>query len=86
MLNFPMLPEAFRPQKPDNRICCDTQDASNFLVLGPREKLCRARWLKAPGSMGKLSIAEVLRLRATSAVSRDKSASRSAQDDDLVGG
>src|SRR5271156_3031426 len=35
--------------------------------------------------MGKISIAEVLRLRATSAVSRDKSVRRSAQDDDSVG-
>ena len=40
---------------------------------------------KAPNSMGKISIAEVLRLRATSAVSRDKSVRRSAQDDDSVG-
>src|ERR1700674_1351288 len=35
--------------------------------------------------MGKLSTAEVLRLRATSAVSRDQSVRRSAQDDDFVG-
>jgi hypothetical protein len=35
--------------------------------------------------MGKLSTAGVLRLRATSAVSRDKSVRRSAQDDDFVG-
>jgi hypothetical protein len=34
--------------------------------------------------MGKISTAEVLRLRATSALSRDKSVRRSAQDDDLV--
>src|ERR1700691_5469747 len=40
---------------------------------------------KAPSSMGKISTAEVLRLRATSAVSRDKSVRRSAQDDDFVG-
>src|ERR1700691_1030710 len=40
---------------------------------------------KAPSSMGKISTAEVLRLRATSAASRDKSVRRSAQDDDLVG-
>src|SRR5580692_1008042 len=36
--------------------------------------------------MGKLSTAEVLRLRARSAVSRDPSVRRSAQDDDFVGG
>jgi hypothetical protein len=35
--------------------------------------------------MGKISTAGVLRLRATSAVSRDKSVRRSAQDDDFVG-
>jgi hypothetical protein len=40
---------------------------------------------KAPSSMGKISTAEVLRLRATSAVSRDQSVRRSAQDDDFVG-
>jgi hypothetical protein len=40
---------------------------------------------KAPSSMGKISTAEVLRLRATSAVSGDKSVRRSAQDDDSVG-
>jgi hypothetical protein len=40
---------------------------------------------KAPSSMGKLSTAGVLRLRATSAVSRDKSVRRCAQDDDSVG-
>ena len=40
---------------------------------------------KAPSSMGKLSPAGVLRLRATSAVSRDPSVRRSAQDDDFVG-
>ena len=35
--------------------------------------------------MGKIIIAEVLRLRATSAVSRDQSVRRSAQDDDSLG-
>jgi hypothetical protein len=40
---------------------------------------------KAPSSMGKISSAGVLRLRATSAVSRDKSVRRSAQDDVFVG-
>jgi hypothetical protein len=36
--------------------------------------------------MGKISTAGVLRLRAKSAVSRDKSVRRSAQDDGVVGG
>jgi hypothetical protein len=40
---------------------------------------------KAPSSMGKASVAEVLRLRATSAVSRDQSVRRFAQDDNSVG-
>jgi hypothetical protein len=35
--------------------------------------------------MGKISPLGVLRLRATIAVSRDKSVRRSAQDDDFVG-
>jgi hypothetical protein len=43
------------------------------------------RWSKAPSSMGKISIPGVLRLRATSAPSRDKSVRRSAQDDDFAG-
>jgi hypothetical protein len=40
---------------------------------------------KALNSIGKTSTAEVLRLRATSSVSGDKSVRRSAQDDDSVG-
>jgi hypothetical protein len=36
---------------------------------------------KAPSSMGKISTLGVLRLRATSAVSREKSVRRCAQDD-----
>ena len=40
---------------------------------------------KAPSSMGKISIAGVLRLRATITVSRDKFVRRFAQDDDFVG-
>jgi hypothetical protein len=40
---------------------------------------------KAPSSIGKVSTAEVLRLRATSTVSRNQSVRRSAQDDDSVG-
>jgi hypothetical protein len=40
---------------------------------------------KGLSSMVEISTAGVLRLRATSAVSRDKSVRRSAQDDDFVG-
>jgi len=36
--------------------------------------------------MGKISTAEVLRLRATSTISRDESVRRSAQDDGFVRG
>jgi hypothetical protein len=39
---------------------------------------------KAPSSMGKIGTAEVLRLRAPSAVSRDKAVRRFAQDDAFV--
>jgi hypothetical protein len=52
----------------------------------PRQILSGFGGRKAPGSMGKISTAGVLRLRAPSAVSRDKSVRRSAQDDDFVGG
>jgi hypothetical protein len=40
---------------------------------------------EAPNSVGKISTAEVLRLRATSAASRNQPVRRSAQDDDSVG-
>jgi hypothetical protein len=40
---------------------------------------------KGPSGMGKISTAGVLRLRATRAVTHDKSVRRSAQDDDFVG-
>src|ERR1700722_16070636 len=41
------------------------------------------QWSKGRNSIGKMGIAGVLRLRATSAVSCDKSARRSAQNDGL---
>jgi hypothetical protein len=40
---------------------------------------------KAPSGMGKISILEVLRLRASSSVSLDRPVTRFAQDDDFVG-
>ena len=43
------------------------------------------QWSKSSEQHGNTSTAEVLRLRATSAVSRDQSVRRSAQDDDFVG-
>jgi hypothetical protein len=50
-----------------------------------RPRPVRAWWLKSSEQHGQNSTAEVLRLRATSAVSRDRSVRRSAQDDDSVG-
>ena len=44
----------------------------------------RARWLKSSEQHGSDSTVGVLRLRATSAVSRDQYVRRSAQDDDSV--
>ena len=81
MLILPMLFGAFRPPKADNggpAIPLDETVLSRPSVVG----LLR---LKTPSSMGKMNIAEVLRLRATSAVSRDQSVRRFAQDDDSVG-
>src|SRR6202522_2984580 len=43
------------------------------------------RWSKAPSSIGKISSAGILRLRATTAVSRDRYVRRSAQDDGFAG-
>jgi len=66
--------------------------AGHSLVLGPRERPWRARPVRAsvveklPAAWAQISILGVLRLRATSAVSRDRSVRRSAQDDDFVGG
>jgi hypothetical protein len=76
VLILPKLLGAFRPLKPE--------------VFGPGKKRsgparCGLGGRKAPSSLGKISTAEVLRLRATSAMSRDKSVRRSAQDDDFVG-
>jgi hypothetical protein len=48
---------------------------------------CISQQILLSGLSGrKVRTAEVLRLRAASAVSRDKSVRRSAQDDDFVGG
>jgi len=51
----------------------------------PKDPVLGLRCRKGSNSMGRISIAGVLRLRATSAVSRDKSVRRSPQDDDFVG-
>jgi hypothetical protein len=50
---------------------------SKDIVLG-------LRWLKSSDSMGEISLAGVLRLRAPSAVLRDKGVRRFAQDDEFV--
>jgi hypothetical protein len=51
----------------------------------PEDPVVGLRRLKGSNSMGKISTLGVLRLRASPAVSRDKSVTRSAQDDDFVG-
>jgi len=65
------------------RIWCDT----HLMVIWStfHQLLSGFGGRKAPSSMGKISVAEVLRLRATSAVSRNQSVRRSAQDDESVG-
>jgi hypothetical protein len=77
-LLLPMLLGAFQPLGPHHvpvTIKCGSQQ---ILLSGFGGR-------KASSSMGKISTAEVLRLRAPKAVSRDKSARRIAQDDDSVG-
>ena len=66
-----------------NRACMAAENMDvgarhNKMLAGPGGQ-------KAPSNMGKLSTPEVLRLRATSAVSPDKSVRRSAQDDVFAG-
>ena len=64
---------------------------SAVLAVSFRERPWRARLVrasvveKARAAMGEMGSDEVLRLRATSAVSRDQSVRRFAQDDDSVG-
>jgi hypothetical protein len=53
-----------------------------LLIIEPREGSVVE---KLRAALGKTGIAEVLRLRATSAVSPDRYAQRSAQDDGLWG-
>ena len=66
-----------------NRACMAAENVE--VGAGHSNVLAGPGGQKAPSSMGKLSPAEVLRLRATSAVSRDPSVRRSAQDDGFVG-
>ena len=66
-----------------NRACMAAEHVD--VGVGHSKMLAGPGGQKAPSSMGKLSTPEVLRLRATSAVSRDPSVRRSAQDDDFVG-
>ena len=84
-----MLLGAFQPPTPDNRILLRyALEWSGVLlcVLDPRERHWRPRWLKSSERHGSIKPAEVLRLRATSAVSPDPSVRCSAQDDGFVGG
>ena len=82
-LSSPMLCEAFQPEKPDNRVCCDTHLLHEGHGGPPPLRASVVGKLRT--AWGKISTAGVLRLRATSAVLRDKSVRRFAQDDDSVG-
>src|ERR1700722_19078952 len=92
MLILPMPLGVFHPPKPASRI------ALGLEMMTMHEKIARDHQVrtaanpvlglggrKAPSSIGKTSPAGVLRLRASSAVSRGKAVRRSAQDDDFVG-
>jgi hypothetical protein len=87
VLILPMLLGAFQPPSP-HRPGSLGPSTKNLPVpckcVSQRILLSGFARRKAPSSMGKISTAEVLRLRATSSVSRDKSVRRSAQDDDSV--
>ena len=52
---------------------------------GSLNRRCQLRWSKSSEQHGRISSAEVLRLRATNAALRDKFVRRSAQDDGFVG-
>jgi hypothetical protein len=76
-----MLLRAFQPPKSENTICCGFGGPGKTVASPPGAGFGGS---KALSSMGEISTAEVLRLRAPSVVSRDKSVRRSAQDDDVV--
>ena len=100
VLVLPMLLGAFQPTSPHRaapssetlhragdgrRLQCMKRCTHHHPVRIAADPVVGLRWSKAPSSTGKISTAEVLRPRATSAVSRDKSVRRYAQDDDSVG-
>ena len=80
-----MLLGAFRLPTLGNRTLLRYGQGYFFAFSTPGKDTGGPGGRKSPSSMGQLSTAEVLRLRATSAVSRDQSVRRSAQDDDSVG-
>src|ERR1700735_4913593 len=89
---LPMLFGAFQPPSPHRAdpsqafSGAESQKLVGILLCpAPKSTLSSFGGRKAPNSMGNISTAEVLRLRATSAASRDQSVKRSAQDDDSVG-
>src|ERR1700691_3998808 len=101
MLILPMLLGAFQPPSPHltGRHILSLEPRTKNLLASCYVRCCSVTincvsqqillsgfgGRKAPSSMGKISIAGVLRLRATSTVSRNQSVRRSAQDDDSVG-
>ena len=91
MLDLPMLLGAFQPRARTGRPAAvfprdENQELPSILVCVSQQILLTGfDRLKAPSSMGKSSTAEVLRLRATSSVSRNQSIRRFARDDGFVG-
>jgi hypothetical protein len=101
MLILPMLLGAFQPPSPHltGRHILSLEPRTKNLLASCYVRRCSVTincvsqqillsgfgGRKAPSSVGKMSTAEVLRLRATNTVSRNQSVRRSAQDDDSVG-
>jgi hypothetical protein len=74
---------SFRPPKPDNWICCDT----HWMVTGTRGDPApvQARWFKSSEQHGLNKHRRGPSTPRPSAVSRNQSVRRSAQDDESVG-
>ena len=75
--SYPPLLEVFQPLSPHRA-------GSNHQVRITAHLVVGFRWSKSSEQRDEMKIAGVLRLRATSAVSRDKLVRRFAQDDDFV--
>ena len=87
-LPFPCCWDRFNHEAREQDLLRYALDVHRFIFPSPA--LCKAfelgfRWLKRSNRMGKVSTPGVLRLRATSVVSRDKSVGAPLQDDGLGG-